>query len=151
MSSGKNKQSAHQIPSDRHPIFLVRIPESDCPWSWVPGHSRELASGRLGGGILFSSLHGLQRPHWAYRHPLGICQPSRNVVLSCRLDFADRLYLTSRSSGEQSSRCLLGVLAEMHLAPLPVNNDDLDAPPFDLPCYWTSVDRRAQRDRKSVV
>ena len=124
--------------------------ESDCPWSWVPGHSRELASGRLGGGILFSSLHGLQRPHWAYRHPLGICQPSRNVVLSCRLDFADRLYLTSRSSGEQSSRCLLGVLAEMHLAPLPVNNDDLDAPPFDLPCYWTSVDGRAQRSLRPL-
>ena len=71
-------------------IFLAPISfsGSDRPWSWVPGHSRELASAR----------------------------------------------------GEQSSRCLLGALADMHLAPLPVNIHDHDAPPFDFPCIehrWT--------------
>ena len=93
-------KSAHQIPSDRHLIFSVPILESDCPWSWNPGHSRELAHGRVGGGILFPSVHGLQRPNRADRHPPGICQPSCNVVLSCRLDFTGRLLATSRSGCE---------------------------------------------------
>ena len=138
MSSGKNKQSAHQIPSDRHPIFLVRIPESDCPWSWVPGHSRELARGKLGGGILFPSVHGLPRPNRAYRDPPGIRKPSCNVVLSCRLDFTDRLLATPVVSSAQN----VGALADMDLAPLLVNIYDLDAPPFDLPCHWTEGQNR---------
>ena len=146
----RTNKSAHQIPSDRHMIFLMLIPESHRPWSWVPGHSRELAHGRLGGSILFPSVHGLQRPNRAYRHPPGICQRSCNVVSSCRLDFTDRLLATSRSSCEQSSRCLLGVLTDMHLAPLLVNIHDLDTPPFDLPCHWTSLDRRTQRSLRPL-
>jgi hypothetical protein len=131
--------------SHRHLLtFLEPIPESNCPWSWVPGHSRKLAHGRLGRGILFPSVHGLQRPHRAYRHPPRICQPSGNVVLSCRLVFAHRLFATSRSSCEQSSRCLLCALADMRLAPLLVNIHGPVAPPFDLPCHWTSVVKRTR-------
>ena len=45
-------KNAHQIPSDRHLIFLVTIPESGGPWSRIPGHSRELAHGRLAFRVL---------------------------------------------------------------------------------------------------
>lgn len=132
----RTRSQATGIPS---PPFTS---ESNCPWSWVPGHLRQLAHGRVGGGLLFSSFHGLQRPHGDYRHPLGIRQPSCNVVSSCQLDFANRLFATSRSSREQSSRCLLCALADMHLAPLLVGIPELDAPPFNLPCHWASVDKR---------
>jgi hypothetical protein len=118
--------------------------ESNSPWSWIPSHSRQLAHGCLGGCILFPSLHGLQRPDGHHRHPLSLRQPSRNVVSPRRLDLTDRLFAPSRSDCEQSSGRLVCAFANTHLAPLLVDLRDLDAPPFDLPRHWTSVDRGTQ-------
>jgi hypothetical protein len=44
--TGKNKQKCLPDPRPPAPLdLLAPILESNCPWSWVPGHSRKFAHG----------------------------------------------------------------------------------------------------------